>query len=649
LGSVESGIAPPAEAIGKTASEVFPEPTAKILSENDRFALKTGRPLHEEKHLNRNDGIEVLISVTKIPLRDKAGKIIGLLDTSRDITQFNQILKSSQKENEVLRERLENLKAKFGEGKTESLEKKRLLNKILKSARNAFFLINAKTLKIIDCSPSAAKVFGYSRKEMLNRPVNFLHVNAAHLREFRKHLYSSLEQSGYLFLSRFEMKRKDSSIFPTEHTVFPIEDKRGRIVEWVSIVRDQTEYRWTENALKESKERYQMLVETMTDALGIIDENGKIVFVNDKAVNMIGYSREELLGRSPLELLDESNQEIFTVNQKNRRRGERRSYELTWTRKDGRRIPTIISPRDMYDNSGDYKGTFAVITDTTVLKQAEKALIESELKYRSLVDSTDDYIYIVDSHCVYRFTNPKFLSRRNLRGEKIVGRSYSEFHDEDETRKFKDLIGKVYKTGRSLIHEHRSRRDGRYYLRTISPIRDENGKIQLATVVSKDITDLKKTENKLKKQTKELKIKSRNLEEINITLKVLLQKKRDDRKEFEEQVVANVKQLLEPTLKKLRKSRLDATQAALVDILESNIEKIFSTFTSTLSAKNYRFTPTEIQIAGFVREGKATKEIAELLNLSPKTIETYRRNIRKKLRLNRKRINLRSYLLSIQG
>ena len=598
------------------------------------------------KSIRTNDGIEVPISVTQTPLRDKTGKIIGLLGTSHDITRFNQIIKSLQKENEGLREQLKNLEVQFQKG---IKDQKWLLNKILKGARNAFFLIDAKTVKIADCSLSATKVFGYSRKEILNRTVDFLHVNASHLKQFRKHLHGNIAKKGYLFLSRFEMKRKDGSIFPTEHTVFPIENEQGEIFEWISIVRDQSKYRWTESALEESKGRYQMLVETMTDALGLMDRNGKIIFVNDKAVSMIGYSREELTGRSPLILLDEDNQTIFKENQKNRRRGERGSYELTWTRKDGQKVPTIVSPRDIYNGNGDYKGTFAVITDTTVLKQAEKALIESELKYRSLVDSTDDYIYIVDSHCVYRFTNPKFLSKRNLQGKKIVGRSYSEFHDEDETRKFKDLIGKVYKTGRSLIHEHRSRRDGRYYLRTISPIRDENGKIQLATVVSKDITDLKKTENKLKKQTKELKIKSRNLEEINITLKVLLQKKRDDRKEFEEQVVANVKQLLEPTLKKLRKSRLDATQAALVDILESNIEKIFSTFTSTLSAKNYRFTPTEIQIAGFVREGKATKEIAELLNLSPKTIETYRRNIRKKLRLNRKRINLRSYLLSIQG
>jgi len=207
----------------------------------------------------------------------------------------------------------------------------------------------------------------------------------------------------------------------------------------------------------------------------------------------------------------------------------------------------------------------------------------------------------------------------------------------------------VFATGRSQRQEHRSEVDGKYYLRTISPIKGKDGTARLATIISKDINEQKKIEKRLKKQTRELKTKSRNLEKLNTALEVLLNKVKQDRKSFEENVIANVEQLVKPTLKKLKNSRLDKKQAVLADILESNVETIVSPFTKTLSSKYLRFTPSEIQISDLLIEGRTTKEIADLLNLSPRTVETHRRNIRKKLGLHKGGTNLRSYLISIQN
>ena len=109
----------------------------------------------------------------------------------------------------------------------------------------------------------------------------------------------------------------------------------------------------------------------------------------------------------------------------------------------------------------------------------------------------------------------------------------------------------------------------------------------------------------------------------------------------------NVKELVVPYLKKLRKSGLNDRQRTLTDILDSNLNGIISPFLFTLSAKYASLTPKEIRVANLVRDGKTTKEIARLLISSTDTIDFHRKNIRKKLGLQNTKSNLRSYLLSL--
>jgi DNA-binding NarL/FixJ family response regulator len=92
---------------------------------------------------------------------------------------------------------------------------------------------------------------------------------------------------------------------------------------------------------------------------------------------------------------------------------------------------------------------------------------------------------------------------------------------------------------------------------------------------------------------------------------------------------------------------LDEKQEAYVDILESNLNDIISPFSHRLSSRYMNFTPTEIQVANLLRQGKTNKEIGELLNSSSRTIAFHRENIRKKLGLKNKKTNLKSYLLSL--
>ena len=141
--------------------------------------------------------------------------------------------------------------------------------------------------------------------------------------------------------------------------------------------------------------------------------------------------------------------------------------------------------------------------------------------------------------------------------------------------------------------------------------------------------------------------RAQRLEEANIALKVLLRHREEDRRDLEEQFLSNFGKLIMPSLEKLRKTRLDPRQRAYVEVVEMNVQKVFSASRGSAGLANVNVTPIEMRIINFIKEEKTTKEIGQLLNLSPRTVEYYRDKIRKKLGLKNKNINLRSYLCTL--
>ena len=134
--------------------------------------------------------------------------------------------------------------------------------------------------------------------------------------------------------------------------------------------------------------------------------------------------------------------------------------------------------------------------------------------------------------------------------------------------------------------------------------------------VSIDITERKHAEDVLKKRETELEVKSRNLEELNAALKVLLRQREDDKKEIEEMFLSNVKGLVMPYVEKLKNSSLAAEQNAYVATIEEHLHDIISPFLTSIKSKYINLTPKEIQVVSLIKDGKSTKEIADLLNIS---------------------------------
>jgi DNA-binding CsgD family transcriptional regulator len=161
-----------------------------------------------------------------------------------------------------------------------------------------------------------------------------------------------------------------------------------------------------------------------------------------------------------------------------------------------------------------------------------------------------------------------------------------------------------------------------------------------AVVSHENITPLKLAEERLKLQQSEL-------EDANTALRVLLKQREQDRAELEQTVFGNLRELALPQLERLKAAGLTARQKELAHLLERRLNEIAGPLLRRLGTAQTLLTPQEIQVSVMVREGKSTKEIADLLRISESTVSFHRKNLRRKLGLDRATGNLRTFLLSL--
>jgi DNA-binding NarL/FixJ family response regulator len=178
--------------------------------------------------------------------------------------------------------------------------------------------------------------------------------------------------------------------------------------------------------------------------------------------------------------------------------------------------------------------------------------------------------------------------------------------------------------------------------------RDRQYNTYLENAVLERTAELTRSNEQLEEKRAELYRQTQELNELNNALKVLLKKREQDKAVLEEKVLFNIKSVISPYLEKLKQSPMNDLQMTHLSLLESNLNDIISSFTRELSSRYLALSPTEIQVAHLIKEGKQTKEISDMLNLSTNTIISHRYKIRSKLGLKNKKVNLRTYLQSLK-
>ena len=139
--------------------------------------------------------------------------------------------------------------------------------------------------------------------------------------------------------------------------------------------------------LGESESRYRRLVEIMNEGLGVSDENDRFYYVNPRLTEMLGYSTDEMIGHPVLEFFDEENHEIIKDQLTRRRLGEKQPYTLTWRRKDGSELPTLIAPAAVISPEGKFQRSIVVVTDISEQVKASQ-LLEQRVDERTRQLST---------------------------------------------------------------------------------------------------------------------------------------------------------------------------------------------------------------------------------------------------------------------
>lgn len=291
----------------------------------------------------------------------------------------------------------------------------------------------------------------------------------------------------------------------------------------------------------------------------------------------------------------------------------------------------------------------------------EKSLIESEKQFKSVLDNSYDVIYCKN----YKTTKFEYLSPSSIRltgykPEELMSLQGNEkinfLHPEEEENVHEffenlNLCKNDDDTDRTITFRMKHKTKGyRWVSNTRSVIFDENGEPSAIVGNVRDITDIKNAEEQERKMKDDLEkmVQERTieLEKNNTALEVLLKKREMDKAKLEEKLIFNIKQLVAPYLEKLNNTTLDNYQENLIHIIEANLNDILTPLVPFVSPSQLDLTPSEIQVASLIKLGKTTKEIANILCLATSTVHFHRDNIRNKIGIKNKKVNLRSYLLS---
>lgn len=409
---------------------------------------------------------------------------------------------------------------------------------------------------------------------------------------------------------------------------------------WTSIERKRLE-----DLLRESEERHRSVVEDQTEVISRFLHDGTFTFVNNAYCRFFGKPIAELIGKKwqPVvfpEDLPYIEEKLLTLSPSNpvvliENRVYAGSGKIHWMQ---------FINRGFFDPQGRLIEIQSVGRDITDRKRAEQELFEAENHYQMLFNSIDEGFCIIEmifdennnAHD-YRFveTNPSFEKLTGLVGVQNKRRRELVLKPEED---WFEIFGKVALTGQSVRVVKRSEQFHRWYdVYAFRPNQTQNRRV---AILFNDVTERVLVEE-------ELISKTMALEEMNTALQVLIDHNKEAYRDIEQNIIANIRGGIIPYLERLKKTRLDIGQTALIEIVERNFRDISSPFLRFISSEQYRFTHKELEIISLVKEGKTTKEMAEILLIGKRTVDTYRNNIRHKLGLANKKVNLRTYLLSI--
>jgi len=424
-------------------------------------AFKDGESHTSERKLLAPWGKVTFWESTASPIRDAGGDIASCLTISRDITERKQADDALQ------------------------AEKNKLQSVI--SAMDDGLTIQDKDFNIIYQNEPLVKIFGERLGEKCYRVYegkNKLCDGCPVAKAFK---------DGKSHITERRVVMPSGEVAFWENTANPIRDANGKIVSCLEVTRNITERKQAEEALADEATRHRILIDESSDGIVILDEKGKVYEANRRFAEMLGYTPEEVRKLSvwDWEFLYEPEkvaEMIASIGP------EGDHFETQHRRKDGTVFDVGIST-----NGAFYAGQkliFCVCRDITERKQADRALLEAEKKYKNLVEVASDLIWEVDTQGKYTFVSPNIKDLLGYEVDEVVGKKRTlDFTPKKEVRKwlkrFKQVNAKREGfSGFEVLHLHK---DGSPLIFEVSgiPFFDSAGNFQGYVGTNKDVTERK--------------------------------------------------------------------------------------------------------------------------------------------------------------
>ena len=500
---------------------------------------------------------------------------------------------------------------------------------------------------LVDFNENLTKRLGRTREELIGRCVyDLLPPPVAELRRAK---VAEVLTTGRAL--RFEDRNGE---FWYDNIMYPAPAEKSDITRVAVLAHDITARKRSEEELRRSEWRYRALLENIQDGVCITGPDRKFTFVNDIVVRRSGHPRKWFRGRTVLDLVKPELGGVVRALGNRSMSGEKvPPFEVSYVNASGDDLWMECHIASLHED-GKFAGFLTVNRDITERKRMEEelkkhrhhleqlvaertqALQESEKRYRELVDNALVGVYqtTVDGKLLYH--NDYLVRMLGFDSMEEIRASNSPLRYKNPADR-KPHLKILRESGKLTMYETEFlTKDGG----TLNVLISARLKGNIISGMVLDITDRKKAEE-------ELRLRSEQLNELNVTLKVLLNQSDKDRRDMEEKFVSNVKALVLPYLEDLSRMSLGSRQKILVSTMKENLDHVITPLLKNMHHQYASFTPAELRVAGFIRDGRSVKEIANILGISESAVNSHRQHIRNKLGLKDKKINLKAHLQSL--
>lgn len=307
-----------------------------------------------------------------------------------------------------------------------------LLSSIIKFSQDA--IISCKPdLSINSWNHAAEKLFGYNETEILGKDLSII-FSSELLSESQKQ-FERIKTGENIFPFDAAQQCKDGRLIYVSISCAPIQDSNGEVTGFAVIARDVTERRQTEDALRESEEKYRTLVDTANEGIWYIDKEANTLYVNNRMAAFLGYEPDEIIGRKVPEFCFKEDVTNAQERVTSTFQGNFETFDFRFRRKDGSSVEVLASTNPVHDSKGNFIGALGMFTDITERKRVEGALDESELRFRNMADSAPVLIWVCDTNKLCTWVNKPWLAFTGRTIEQEMGNGWLEgLHPDDYQR-----------------------------------------------------------------------------------------------------------------------------------------------------------------------------------------------------------------------